>query len=439
MGFLSALLGSGRASSAVAPRVEPTIAAADPTFPASSISSPDPYFLDWANGGQRQEWGPAISERTAMCCSAVYRCVTLEAGLAAGLSLKIYRTLPNGQREEAPDHRLTRYFRTAPFPGRSMTAYTWRELWLVNVLLWGNHYSIVRYDNAARVIGFEPVMPWLVQVFRRAGRNLYHCTLEDGREEYVDQEDMLHLAGPGFDGIRGLSRIQAFSRNAISLAQSLEERVGRAHENGATPGGVLAVKARMSPEAINRQRAQFHDRYGGRANAGRVVVADEGSTYTPFQMSLGDLQTIEQRRYQVADISRFYGTPMHLLNETDKSTSWGSGLAENTLAFLIFTIDADLKRIEAEINYKLFDGTDFYAQFDRDTLLAMDPVKSAEVAQTEIASGTLLINERRRMKNRPPVEGGDTPLVNSTNIPLTAAINPPEPAPAAPPPALPKE
>jgi phage portal protein BeeE len=32
-------------------------------------------------------------------------------------------------------------------------------------------------------------------------------------------------------------------------------------------------------------------------------------------------------RFTVADISRFYGVPLHLLNETDKSTSWGSGIS----------------------------------------------------------------------------------------------------------------
>jgi phage portal protein BeeE len=156
-----------------------------------------------------------------------------------------------------------------------------------------------------------------------------------------------------------------------------------------------------------------------RAREGR-----DDTTYTPFQMSQADLNTLEFRRYQVADISRFYGVPLHLLNETDKSTSWGSGLSEQTLAFLIYTLDPDLGRIESELNYKLFDGTDYYVEFDRDALMAMDPVKAAQVAQTEISSGTLLINEYRRKKNRPPVANGDEPLVNSANVPLSKIVQP---------------
>jgi hypothetical protein len=62
--------------------------------------------------------------------------------------------------------------------------------------------------------------------------------------------------------------------------------------------------------------------------------------------------------------------------------------------------------------------------FDRDALLAMDPLKDAQVAQTEINSGALLLNERRRKKNRPPVEFGDKTLINSTNVSLEALFRP---------------
>jgi HK97 family phage portal protein len=180
----------------------------------------------------------------------------------------------------------------------------------------------------------------------------------------------------------------------------------------------------ISQGSFERFKAQFNDNNTGRFNAGRVVFGDKDTTYTPFQMSQEDLNTLEFRRFQVADISRFFGVPLHLLNETDKSTSWGTGLSEQTLAFLIYTLDPDLGRIEAELNYKLFYGSDFYVEFDRDALMAMDPLKAAQVAQAEISTGVLLINERRRHKNRPPVANGDEPMINSTNIPLRKIFEP---------------
>lgn len=417
------------------PRVEPSFFAASPENPATSLSDPSSWLNDWATGGFQQSFGPAVSERAAMTCSAVYRSVALLSGLRASLPLKVYKRTSEG-REDAPQHRLQPMFQVAPYPGRSMTAFVWRELWAVNELLWGNHYSIIRYDGAARIIGFEPVMPWDVEVYRINGRLVYRCVLwsnvsagpvnmmSERVVEWVDQEDMIHIPGPGFNGLVGESRIRHNARNSVSLSMMLLEQIGRVHENAAKPSGLATVPPGISPEGFKRYKAQFEQAYTGRANAGRVIYGDTGSTYTPFQMTPEDLNTIELMRFGIADISRFFGVPLHLLNETDRTTSWGSGLSEQTLALQIFTVDADLGRTEAELNYKLFSGSEFYVEFDRDALMAMDPVKAAQVAQTEIASGTMLINERRRHKNRPPVEHGDDPLINSTNVRLSQLFVP---------------
>lgn len=404
---------------------------ASPENPSTSLADPASWLTDWAHGGAGGTFGPHVSERTSMAVSAVYRCVALKSGVAAGLPLKIYKRTPDG-REEAPNHRLQPMFSTAPYPGRAMTAFTWRENWFVNTELWGNHHSIIRYDGAARVVGFEPVLPWDCEPYRHNYRNVYRCVLWPSSigqgsspvVEWVDQDDMIHIPGLGFNGVSGLSRIRAFARDAVALSKVLEEQTGRVHENAAKPSAIINVSPRISKDGFDRFKAQFTQDNTGRYNAGKPIFADKDTEYKQMQMSPEDLATIDTRRYQIADISRFFGVPLHLLNETDKATSWGSGLSEQTLAFLIYTMDPELARAEAELNYKLFSNSDYYCEFDRDALMAMDPLKSAQVAQAEIASGTLLINERRRHKNRPPVGNGDQPLINSTNVPLAKIFAP---------------
>ena len=297
-------------------------------------------------------------------------------------------------------------------------------------------------------------MPWDCEVFRLNHRNKYRCTIYDStfgpvgqgvtqRIEWHDQEDMIHIPGLGFNGVTGLSRIRAHARNAIALAATLEESQGRVHENGAKPSGLLEVPANIKEDTFKRIKAAFNETNTGRFNAGKVVFVDKDMKFSPLQMSSEDMQTLDARRFQIADISRFFGVPLHLLNETEKATSWGSGLSEQTLGLLIYTVDPELARIEAELNYKLFFGTNYYVEFDRDALMGMDPLKAAQVAQTEIASGVLTINERRRHKNRPPVPNGDEPLINTTNMPLDRlfsaadpALNTPTPPPATPEPGM---
>lgn len=407
---------------------------ASPENPTTDLANPASWLTDWAHGGQQGVFGPHISERTAMAVSSVYRCVSLLSGIAAGLPLKVYKRGPNG-REEAPKHPLAPLLMVAPYPGRAMTAFNWRENWVINESLWGNHYSIIRYDGRGQIKGFEPVLPWDVEVFRVKHRNLYRCLIWDTsfgpvatgltqRVEWVDQDEMIHIPGLGFNGVSGLSRIRAFARDAVSLSKLLEQQTGRVHENASKPSALVTVNSKISKDGFDRFKAQFTEDNTGRYNAGKPIFADKDTTYTQLQMSPEDLNTIASRRYQVGDVSRFFGVPLHLLNETEKATSWGSGLSEQTLALLIYTVDPTLGRIEAELNYKLFFGSNYYCEFDRDALMAMDPLKAAQVAQAEIASGTLLINERRRHKNRPPVENGDQALINGANIPLAKLFAP---------------
>jgi HK97 family phage portal protein len=412
----------------------PAVRAASPENPSTSLSNPDAWLLDWSNGGVPL-FGPPVSEQTAMAVSAVYRCVSLLSGLIAGLPLRVYQDDPTQGRVEAPKHRLSPLLAFTPYPGRALTSFNWRELWGAGLYLWGNHYSAIRYDNAARVVGFEPCNSWSVEVARLSnGQNGYRFHWPDNRIEDLPQEDVLHICGPSFDGIKGVSRIRSNARNSVALARTFEESIGRIHENAARPSGMVELPAGITKDGLKRAQAYWAEAYSGRMNAGKPLFMDQGSKWTPFQIPPEDLNTLEFRRFQIADICRFFGVPPHLVGEAANTSAWGSGIEQLTIGFLKFTLESDLQRIEHELRLKLFAGSNFYPMFDRDALLAMDALAASQVQQSEINSGTLTINEVRRRRNRPIVEGGDTPLVNSTMVPLDRALNPPQPAPAQGPP-----
>jgi phage portal protein BeeE len=109
-----------------------------------------------------------------------------------------------------------------------MSAFIWKELIVSNLMLAGDHFSVIEYDNAARVVGLLPVVPQQTEVRRVNGRNRYVFRFTDGAEE-LDQEDVVHVPGIGFDGVRGISPIQWAGRQPIGTAFALEEFVGRMH------------------------------------------------------------------------------------------------------------------------------------------------------------------------------------------------------------------
>lgn len=440
MSFIARVLGTGPAPRPRARR-EPQIFAASPENPSTPLSNPDAWLLDWSNGGIPL-FGPPVSERTSMAVSAVFRCVTLLSGLIAGLPLRVYRDDPKlGRLIVEPDTKndihadgmrfLARLLGQVPYPGKSMTSFAWRELWGINVYLWGNHYSAKRYNQAGRLMGFEAAPPSVVTVLRRDGRNTYEVNWPHGVRELIDQEDMIHIPGPGFDGVKGLSRITAFARNAVAMSRVLEEQTGRVHENGMRPSVAITAPSGIGPKGLRRMEAFYNERWAGRLNAGKPIFIPGDMKVTPFQISPEDMTTLETRQFTVDDICRFFGVPPHLVG-SNSATTWGSGIEQLTIGFLKYSLEPELQRIEHELNYKLLDGTPYYVMFDRDALTAMDAKTAADVAAAEINSGQLTPNEARRKKYRPAKDGGDELLVNSTMIPLSRALNPPPKAPAPP-------
>lgn len=414
------------------PRVEPKLATAE--NPQTSLTSPDAWFSDWA-GVSGADYGPPVSERTAMAVSAVFRCVTLLSGLIAGTPLGIYQDTPDGGRTETPDHRLSDTLTYLAHPDFTLTSFAWREMWGLNTFLWGNHYSVIRRDGAARIKGFQPAYPWSTQVLRDAvtQRLVYAVTWPDGTRETIDQENMLHIPGVGFDGVQGMSRIRAFARNSIALSRTLEDEIGYAHENAASPSGMVELPASITPAGKKRIDEINRQSITGRHNRGKLFYVDKDVKYTQLQLTQEDLNTIEARKYQAADICNFFGVHPVMIGAAEGVSAWGSGIEQLMFGFLRFTLDAEFKRIEAEINSKLFNGTPYYAMFDRASLDSMNTLGAAQTAAAQIGSGQLLINESRRRQHLPPVTGGDEPLVNSTMIPLSRALNPPAPvAPAVP-------
>jgi HK97 family phage portal protein len=394
--------------------------AGSPENPSTSLANPADWLMTVLGGGPTLA-GPVVNEQSAMRSTTVFRCVSLISGLIASLPLMVYEKDKEG-RKIADRNRV--YPLLHDNPSDVMSGFNWRELIVVDVLLGGNHYSVIEYDGAARVTGFFPVPRNAVTVRKTdAGRLVYEIQLADGSET-IDQDNMLHIAGLGFDGTVGLSMISS-ARQAVGLSLAMEESSSRMHSNGIRPSGVVQAEDGFGSDpvvALRRLRAQFEQAYSGLSNTGKTIYLDKGMKWTPMQITPADAETMEQRRFQVADICRIFGVPPHMVGETDKATSWGSGIEQMMLGFLMTTLQPLLARIENEFNRKLFKkDRSFYAEFNRDALLAMDATARGSFYATMIQNGGLTPNELRKFQNLPAMEGGDQLFINSACVPLTMA------------------
>ena len=153
-------------------------------------------------------------------------------------------------------------------------------------------------------------------------------------------------------------------------------------------------------------------RYAGVANAHIPAILTGGGDVKTLSLNPGDAQLIETRGFQAADIARFYGVPPHMIGLTDKATSWGSGIEQQSIGFIKYTLQRHLVKIEQEINRKCFRTARNFAEFNTAGLERGDYKARNEGYRIAVGRagepGWMTINEIRKLENLPPIDGGDT-------------------------------
>lgn len=389
------------------------IQAAGVSYP-SSVGVKGSELYDWFTGGMSLG-STAVTERTAMGVSAVYACVALIGGAIASLPLPIYKRMESGR--ERADHPVWWLLNEQPHPDMSAAAF-WEYL-LTSNLLYGDAFAeIVRPSaNTNAVRWLRPLHPRSVQVDCLGSDNglVYTVTDPDGVEptRVVFGADMLHIPGVGFNGKRSLSPIRHAAKNAVGIALAADEWSAGFFQNGARPDFALTTEGSLKPEQVESLREQWASRHSGANNRGKPVVMQGGLKIEPLTVPAEDAQLIETRRMQVEDIARIYGVPPHMIGHTTASTSWGSGIEQQAIGFVRFTLQRHLVRIEQEINRKFWPRSlQYFAEFNVSGLERGDYKSRNEGYRVALGRagepGWMTVNEVRRMENLPPLEEGAT-------------------------------
>lgn len=100
-----------------------------------------------------------------------------------------------------------------------------------------------------------------------------------------------------------------------------------------------------------------------------------------------------------------FGVPPHMLMDTDKSTSWGTGIEQQSIGFVVYTLRPWLTRIEQRLTQLL--PVDTYARFSVEGLLRGDSQQRAAFYKELWMLGALSTNDIRALEELKPVEGGD--------------------------------
>lgn len=362
--------------------------------------------------------GVNVSQAGAVGITAVWCAVNTLAGQGASLPLHAYR-------ESDAEQVQVQILRT---PNPIMTAYEYWEFKYTSLLLWGNAYSWKVRDGLGRLRELWPINPAAVKVGLVVGKDgsrekIFEVQDKDGvKHPYTDAE-IFHIVGPMHDGIVGRSPIEA-ARQAIGMALAAEEYGAKFFGSGALMSGILQTDQRLERDQAEALKQRWQNRNAGISNAHTIAVLDSGAKFEQISIPPGDAQFIESRKFQIAEIARLYGTPPHMLMDTEKSTSWGTGIEEQTTGFVKFQLGARwLKRVEERVTRDLT-PPGVHAKYALKGLLRGDTKTQAQYYAQGRQWGWLSQNDINRLEDRPPVPGGDTYLVPMNMQVIDADGNP---------------
>ncbi len=382
--------------------------------------SPDPADdFWWRPSVARAASGVSVTPETALKISAVWACVRLIADSLATAPLIVYRRRDNGDRERATDMPLYGLLRTAP--NAYQTAFEFIEQLTVCALLRGNGYALIQPGDRGLVDQLLPLHPDRVMV--ETGPDhlpRYRVLAPDGSQTILPREQVFHLRGLSTDGMTGLSVIQ-YARESMGLALATESYGARFFSQNASPSGVLEHPGRLSEQAAARLRKDWAAMHAGLDNAHSTAILEEGMRWHQVGLSAEDAQLLGIREFQVEDIARWFGVPLHMIQQTSKATSWGTGLEQMSLGFVIYTLLPWARRWEQAISRDLIQATNVYfAEFLFEGFMRGDQESRNRAYATARQWGWLSVNDIRRLENMNAIEGGDVYLQPLNMVPAGA-------------------
>lgn len=371
----------------------------------STLANPSPELLALF-GSSPTASGSIVTPATAMRCPTVYASVKVIAESVAQLPLMLYRRTENGGKERASDHPLYELLHDQANDWTS--AYDFRLFMQTALCLHGNAFAFInRADGKLFELIPIPSTAVEVKVDPVTLEPSYKVTADDGSQRDYDRTDIFHLRGLGTSPHVGLSPIVQM-KEAIGLALAMEEHGSRLFSNGARPSGVFKYGKMVGPELAKRLRDSFNASHTGGANSGKTLVLEDGMEFEPVQFTSVDLQFLEMRRHQVAEIARGFRIPLHLLQELERTTH--ANAESMGQQFLSLTLLPHLKCWEGAIRRALLTPEEraaYHAEFLTDDLARADLAARFDAYAKAVTNGILNPNEVRTMENRAPYPGGD--------------------------------
>ncbi|MBF4194659.1 Gp13 [Mycolicibacterium phlei] len=349
-----------------------------------------------------------MPEGNPMALGAFYACVTLLADIVSTLSVKAYRWKDGAKIAVEPQPRL---FADSPYP--DVTWFSWLWMMMESLAVTGNAFGYVTdRGEDGRPTAIMPIHPDRVNI-KVDEDGLWPDPVYFFEGKRVPLEDVVHIKRFPIAGCAwGMSPVEKAAA-AIGLGLAAERYGLRYFRDSANPSGILSTDSDLSPEQAKRAQMAWLASHRGRR---LPAVLSGGLKWQSVTLTPNESQFLETRQFQRSEIAMWFRIPPHMIGDTTRSTSWGTGIEEMTLGFMKFTLQPWLTCIEQALTAFLPRGQ--FAKFNIDDLLRGDIKTRWEAYWLGRQAGVYSVNDIRDFEDLPPVENGDIRLQPANFVPL---------------------
>lgn len=358
----------------------------------------------------------------AMRLATVYRCTSILSGSIAALPLQVKRK-KNGyfttDEGNSLNYLLTRC------PNTRQTAFELMRNAIIQMVNMGNAYIYPRYRDGEVTelvllspgsVSYDKILN--IYLVNDAVNNIY---------ETLECEDIIHLRNMSLDGgYTGVSTIR-YAGTVMGVNASADDRSLHAFQPGSGYSGFISGDSAAGVvgfgEFQDEQLKAVHDRVKRELKSGEGVFWMPGNMkFNALSMSPADIQLLETKKFSVLDICRFYGVHPDKAFAGQSQNYKASGLSQ--VQFMTDTLQPLLRQIENEFFAKLIPRSvadKYRIEFDLEAFYQTDLQTMAAYMEKSIQYGVNTVNEWRRKKGNPPVEGGDTAFISCNVAPINSA------------------
>lgn len=337
--------------------------------------------------------GVPVNDNSALQLTAFYACVRLLADSIGSLPWDAYRKRSGTREEVDPQPSLLR----DPCPG--MTSFEWKHVMVVSLAMRGNFYGLVTTrDRLEYPTAILPLHPDQVRIDRDPDTFEKRAWINGKRYPMGDLFHVKAFTLPGAD--EGLSPV-SMAGQSLGLGMAAERFGAKWFAEGAAPSSVLETDAALTDEQVRRVQQTWVASHGGRR---LPAVLSGGFTWKPITITPEESQFLETRKMQVTEIARLFGVPPHMIGDLEKSTSWGTGIEQQSIGFVTYTLRPWLSRIEAALSQIVPGGQ--FVKFNVDGLLRGDIKSRYEAYRVAVEGGWMSPDEVRELEDRAPIPGG---------------------------------